>query len=61
MLALAAKVETSSACPIFLMATVRATETLWPTELKEIVKACLFRVEPAIKLNFVIGKIYCHF
>ena len=60
MFALAAKVETSSACPILGMATVRATEALWPTKLKKVIKAGFLRVKPAIKLNFVNRKIFYH-
>ena len=50
---MATEIETSGACPMLGMTTVRATETLWPTKLKKIIKAGFLRVEPAIKFDFV--------
>jgi len=54
-----AEIEASGTHPELVMATAGASEPLCPAKLKEIVRAGILGIEPAVKFNFIAWKIFC--
>jgi hypothetical protein len=60
MFAVAAEIKTSGTHPVFVVATAGTFKPFWPAKLKEIIKAGILRMEPAVKFNFVDWEIFYH-